>query len=167
MNKQPGSTLSTSINGSRSCYISTKRFAFLSVGTTVARTIDISNNILNWFWVLFKNVNPLAKRQEEGISLIFRRHIAHLAHRRALRALIIASAKILKSLFEQANSAWRLCVWTIHVSNEKDSAFVIPTIRDECTTHCNCSQIFHTCLQGNNGSCRDGEFHDAWGWQFL
>ena len=58
VNKQPGSTISTSINGSRSCYITTKRFAFLSVGTKLARTIDISNNNLNWFWALFKKVNP-------------------------------------------------------------------------------------------------------------
>ena len=38
-----------------------KRLAFLSLGTILARTMHISNTILNWFWVLFKNVNPLAK----------------------------------------------------------------------------------------------------------
>ena len=39
------------------------------------------------------------KRQEKGVCLFFKRSIAHLAHRRALRTLIIASAKKLKSLF--------------------------------------------------------------------
>ena len=81
MNKQPGSTLSTTINGSRSCYITNNRFAFLSVETILARTIDISNNILNCFRTLFKNVNPCTKRLEKGIYLIFKRNIAHLTHR--------------------------------------------------------------------------------------
>ena len=147
MNKQPGSTLSTSINGSRSCYITSKRLAFRSVGTIIARTIDISKNILNLFWALFKNVNPLTKPQEKGICLIFKRNIAHLAHRRTLRTLIITSAKRLKSLFVQAKFTQTLCIWTIHVPNENNSAIVIPTIRGECTTHCNCSQLFHTCVQ--------------------
>ena len=143
MNKRPGSTLSTSINGSLSCYITTKIFAFLSVGTIFARTVDISNNILNSFWALFKNVNPLTKRQEKGICLIFKKNIAHLAHRPTLRTLIIASAKILKSLFVQAKFTLTLCVWTIHVPNEKNSAIVIPTVRGECTRHFNCSRLFH------------------------
>ena len=147
MNTQPGSTLSTSIYGSRRCYITTKRFALLSVGTIIARTIDISNNILNWFWALFKNLNPLTKRQEKGICLIFKRNIAHLAHRPTLRTLIIASAKRLKSLLVEAKFTQTLCIWTIHVPNENNSAIDIPTIRSECTTHCNCSQFFHTCLQ--------------------
>ena len=105
MNKQPGSTLSTRINGSRSCYITTKEIAFLSVGTILARTIDISNTILNWFSALFRKVKPLTKRQEKGISLIFKRNIAHLAHSPTLRTLIIASAKRLKRLFVQAKFA--------------------------------------------------------------
>ena len=45
--------------------------------------------------------------------------------------------------------------------NENNSAFVIRTIKGECTTLCNCSQLIHTCLQRNIGSCRDGEFHDG------
>ena len=161
MKKQPSPTLSTILNGSRSCYITTKRFAFLSVGTKIPRTIDISNNILNSFWALCKNVNPLTKRQEKGNCLIFKRNIAHLAHRLTLRTLIIASAKRLKSLFVQAKFTQTLCIWTRHVPNENNSAIVIPTIRGECTTHCNCSRLFHTCLQRNICSCRDGEFHDG------
>ena len=160
MNKQPSSLLSKSMNGSRSWYITTKRFAFLSVGTKFTRTIDISNNILNSLLALFKNVNPLTKRQEKGICLIFKRNIAHLAHRPTLRTLIIASAKGLKSLFVQAKVTQTLCVWTIHVPNENNSAIVIPTIRGECTTQCNCSRFFHTRLQRNIVSCRDGEFHE-------
>ena len=93
----------TTINGSRNCYITTNRFAFLSDETILARTKHISNNILNWFWTLFKNVNPWTKRQEKGVYLIFKRNIAHLTHRRALRALIIASAERLGSLFVLAN----------------------------------------------------------------
>ena len=93
MNKQPGS---------RSCYITVTKLAFFSVETILARTIHISNNILNRFWTHFKNVNPWAKRQEKGICLIFKKIIAHLAHRRALQALIIASATTLKRLLVQA-----------------------------------------------------------------
>ena len=167
MNKQPGSTLSTTTNGSRSCYITAKRFAFLSVRTIFARTIGISNNILNWFWTLLGNVKLLPKRQDKGICLIFKRSFAHLAHRRALQTLIIASAERLKSLFVQAKFTRTLCIWKIHVSEEDNSAIVINTIRGECATHRNCSQLFHTCLQGEICSCGDGDFRDGWGWQFL
>ena len=90
------------MNGSRSSHITTNGFAFLSVETKLAGTKHISDNILNRFWSLFKNVNPWTKRQEKGVYLIFKRNIAHLTHRRALRALIIASAERLKSLFVQA-----------------------------------------------------------------
>ena len=161
MNKQPGSTVSTSIYGSRSCYITAKRFTFPSVGTIPARTIDISNSSLNWFWVLFKKVNSLTKQREKGICLIFKSNIAHLAHRPILRTLIMASTKRMKSLFVQAKFTQTLCIWTIHVPNDTNSAIVIPTIRGDCTTHCNCSRLFHTCLQRNIGSCRDGEIHDG------
>ena len=161
MNKRPGATNSTSINGSRSCYITTERFAFLSDGTLLARTIDISKNILNRFWALFKIVNPLTKRQEKGICLIFKGNIAQRAHRHTLRTLIIASGRKLKSLFEQAKFTQTLCIWTIQVPNENNSAIVIPTTRGVCTTHCNCSQLVHTRLQRNIGSCRGGEFHNG------
>ena len=161
VNKQPGSTLSTTINGSRSCYIISNRSAFLSVGTILTGTIDISNNILNWFWALFKNLNLLTKQQEKGICLISKKNIAHLAHRSTLRTMIITSAKILKSLFVQAKFTQTLCISTKHVPNENNSATVIPTTRRERITHCNCSQLIHTCLQRNIGSCRDGEFHDG------
>ena len=96
MHKQPGSTLSTSINGSRSCYITTNKFAFLSVETILARTIHISNNFLNRLCSPFKNVHSLTKRQEKGVCLFFKRNIPHLTHRPTLRTLIIASAKRLK-----------------------------------------------------------------------
>ena len=146
-NKQPGSTLSTTIYGSRSFYITTKTFSFLSVETLPTGTIDISNTILNWFCTLFKNVNPLTKWQEKGILLILKKNIAHLALRRALRTLIIASAERFKSLFVQANFTRTLCIWTIHVSNENNSSIFIPKIKGERATHCNCSQKCHTCKQ--------------------
>ena len=167
MNKQPESTIATTINGSRSCYISTNRFAFLSVEAILTGTIHISNDILNWFWSLFKNVNPLTKRYEKGICLIFKRNIPHLAHRCALRKLIIASAERLKSLFVQAKFTQTLCVWTIHVPNENNDAIVIPTIRGECTTHCNCSPKCHICKQQKIDSCRDVWFRGNSGWQLL
>ena len=162
MNKQLRSKLCTTMNGSRSCYITVKGFTFLPVGTILARTIHISNNILNWFGSpLTKNVNPLTKRQEKGVCLHFKRNIAHFIHRHALQALIIASAERLKSLFVEAKFTQTLCIWTIHVPNDNISAIVIPTIRDECATHCKCSQLFDTCLQRNIDSWRDGEFRDG------
>ena len=150
MNKQSGFTLSTTINGSRSCYITTKRFAFLSDKTILARTIDISNNILNWLRIFFKYENLLTKRQEKGTRLIFKKNIEHLAHRRALRTLIIASAQRLKSLFVQATFSETFCIRTIHVSNENNSAIVKPTMRGECATQCNCSQKCQTFRQKNS-----------------
>ena len=102
MNKQPGSTFSTTINGYRSYYLTVKRLAFLSIETILTRTIDISNNALIWFRTSFKNVNPLDRSQRKGICLISKRNIARLAHRRTSRTLIITSAKRLKSLFVQA-----------------------------------------------------------------
>ena len=155
MNKQPGSTIVTTISGSRSCYITNNRFAILFVETILAGTIHISNDILNCFWILNKNVNPRTKRQEKRICLIFKWNIANLTHRRALLALITASAERLKSLFVQAKFTQTLCIWTIHVSNVKNSAIVIPTIWGECTTDCNCTEKRHTCKQQKIDSCRD------------
>ena len=63
--------------------------------------------------------------------------------------------------FLQAKFTQTVCIWTKHVPNENISAIVIPNIRGECTTHSNCSQLFHTCLQRNIGYSRDGEFHDG------
>ena len=129
MKKQPGSTLSTTIIGSWSCYITTNRFAFFSVETKLARTIDISNNILNCFGTLFKNVNPCTKRQEKRICLIFKRNIAHLTHRPTLRTLLLASTKRLKSLSVQAKFTQTLCIWTFHVPNKNGNY---------CHTHNQC-----------------------------
>ena len=167
MNKQPGSTLSTSINGSRSCYITTNRFAFLCVETILARTIHISNKFLNWSWPLFKNVNTLTKRREKGVCLFIKRNIAHLTHRRALRTLIIASAERLKSFFVQAKFTQTLCIRTIHISNEYNSVIIIPKIGSECATPCDCSQKCHACKQQNIDSCRGVWFRGNPGWQLL
>ena len=167
MNKQPSSTLSTTINRSRSCYITTKRLAILSVETIVARTKDIFENILNWLWTLFKNVHTLTNRQEKGICLFLKKYIAHLAHRRALRTLIIASAQRLKSIFVQAKFTGTHCIWTIHDSNAYNSAVVIPTIRAECATNCNCSQKCHTCKQREIDAFWDVWFRGNPGWQLL
>ena len=78
VNIQPVSTLSTAINGPRSCDITVKTFTFPFVKTILARTNDISNNILNRIWTLLKNVNPSTKRQEKAIRLIFKSNFAHI-----------------------------------------------------------------------------------------
>ena len=93
--------------------------------------------------------------------MIFRRNFAHLAYRRALRTLIIASAERLKSLFVQAKFTRTLCIWTIHVHIENNTDIVIPTIRGAGATRRYCSHLSHTCLQRNIGSCREGEFRDG------
>ena len=155
MHKQPGSTLSTTINGSRSCYITTNKFAFLSVETKLSRTKNISKIFFNRLWSLFKNVYSLTKRQEKGVCLFFKMNIAHLTHRLTLRTLIIAPAKRLKSRFVQASFTQTLCVLTIHFSKKNNSAIVIPRIGGECATHCNCFQKCHNCKQQKNDSCRD------------
>ena len=109
----------------------------------------------------FQKCKPREQTTKKGICLIFKRNIAHLAHRRALRTLIVATAERLKSLFVQAKFTRTLCLWIIHVPNESNSAIVIITIRGEYTTHRNCSQLFHNCLQRNIGFCRNGEFRDC------
>ena len=76
----------------------------------------------------------------KGVLFILKRIIAHLAQRPILRTLTIASAERLKSLFPQTKFTRTHCVSTAHVPNENISAIVIPTIRGECTKHCNCSQ---------------------------
>ena len=72
-----------------------------------------------------------------------------MAHRRALWTLIIASAERLKSLFVQTKFTQTLCIWAIHVPNDNNGTVVISTIRGECTTHCSCSEEYHTCKQKN------------------
>ena len=76
--------------------------------------------------------------------MILKRKIAHLAHRRALRTLIIASAEKLKSLFLQATFSQTVCIWTIHVPNDNNDTIVIPTIS---ATHRNYSEKCYTCKQ--------------------
>ena len=152
MKKRLGSTLSTTINGSRSCYLTTNRFTFLSVETIPARTIDISNNIRNCFRTHSKNVNPCNKRQEKGMCLVFKRNIAHLTHRRTLRTLIITSAELFKSLFVQVKFTKTLLIWAIHVSNDNNGTIVIRTIS---ATHRTCSEKCYTCRQQKIDSCRD------------
>ena len=67
----------------------------------------------------------------------------------------------IEKTFVQAKLTRTLCFRTKHVPTEIISVIVIPTIRGECATYHNCSEIFHTCLQRNVGSCRDGEICDG------
>ena len=78
-----------------------------------------------------------------------------------MRILTIVSGKRMKSLFVQAKSTRSLCIRTKHVPSEINSAIVIPTIRDECATYRNFSELFHSCLQRNISSCKDGNFRDG------
>ena len=155
VNKQPGSTRSTSINGSRSCYMTTKRFPYLSVGTILDRAIDISNNILDRFWALFKNLNPLNKRQKNRSLFVLQKEYCAPGTQTRIADIDNRFAKRVKSVFVQAKFTQTLFIWTIHVPNENNSAIVIPTVGGECTTHCNCSQKCPTCKQQKIDSCRD------------
>ena len=166
MNKHTGSTIVTTVNGSRICYITTNRLAFFSVEKILTGTIHISNDILNWFWILFRNVNSLTKRQEKEICLIFKRNILHLEHRCALRALITASAERLNSFFVQAKFTRTLCIGTIHIPIENNSTIVINTIRGDAL-HIVIVQKCHTCKQQKIDSCRDVWFRGNSGWQLL
>ena len=100
-------------------------------------------------------------KEKKGICFIFKRNVTHVTHRRTMRTLVIASAERLKKLFLQAKFTRTLCIRSKHVPNDINSALVILPIRGDCATHCNGFQIFHTCLQRNFGSCRDGEFRDG------
>ena len=41
------------------------------------------------------------------------------------------------------------------------NGFFMPIIRPECAQHRNCSELFHSCLQRNIGSCRSCKTHDG------
>ena len=152
MNKQLGSTLSTTINGTRSCYIATNRFAFLSVETLLGRSVHICNTILNGVWTLFKNVKQMTRKrksfdlQKEYCAPGTQTRIADLDNR---------SCREVEKSFCAGKVYRTLCIWTIHVPNENNSAIVIPTIRGECATHRSFSQKRHTCEQQIIDSCRD------------
>ena len=83
---------------------------------------------------------PRDQTTRKIICPIFKSNIAHLAHRRSLRTLIIAPAERLKSLFVQAKFTLTLWIGKIHVPNENNSAIFIPTIRGECAAYRNCSK---------------------------
>ena len=57
--------------------------------------------------------------------MIVKKNIVHLAHRRAMRALIIASVQRFKSFFVQTKFTRTLCIWTIHVSIESKSTVLL------------------------------------------
>ena len=118
----------------------------LLIGTIRFKTVDICNNILNWFLCLFKNINPLVTIQEKRNCLFFNGNIARLTRGHALTILIIASVKRVKSLFVHVKFLRTHYIRTVHVTKKFNNDFVIPTIRGECATHRNCSQLFHTCL---------------------
>ena len=124
-------------------------------------SIHIYTKILNWFLRPLKNNNPSANLQERRIDLLFQGSIAHLTRWRAVRTLIVASVERLKNPFVHAKYIQTPCNWTIHAPNRLNNAIVIPRKRSECTTHRNCSQLVHTCLQRNIGSWRDAEFRDG------
>ena len=71
--------------------------------------------------------------------------------------------EMLKCLFVLAKFAQTLFIWTKHDPKKVSNAIVIPTIRGGCTRRRYCSELFHTCLQRNIGSCRNGGFRDCYG----
>ena len=122
-------------------------------------TKHMANNILNRFLRFFKIVNPLVTVRKKRNCLLFKGKIAHLTPRLALRTLVITFFKRLKILFVHAKFSRTHFFRTIRVPSKFNNAIVIPTLRDESATDRNYSQIFHTCLHRNIGSCGNDEFH--------
>ena len=151
--EQPGSTLSTTINGPRSFYITVNSFAFLSAEATLATT----KLILDYL----QKCKPHGQTTRKRNMFPLQKKIAGLAHRRSLRTFKIAFVERFQSLFVQGKFNRTLCIQTKHVPNEINRAIVILTIRGNFATHRNCSQQIHTCLNYNIGSCRDVEFPDG------
>ena len=73
-------------------------------GAIPARTVDISNILLNWLFCLFRKRNSQVAHQENWISLIFNENIAHLKRVRAWRVFSVAFAERLKRLSGHARS---------------------------------------------------------------
>ena len=67
--------------------------------------------------------------------------------------------RIEKSLVQAKFPGTRF-VWTVHIPVNIIIATVIATIRIRYATHHECSQFFHTYLQRNINSSRDGKFPD-------
>ena len=107
---------------------------------------------------LFKIMNPLTKFQEKRNCLFFKGITAHRTRGLTLRTFIVVSGERLKSLFHHVKHIRAHCIRTKHVPNKFNIALVIPSMRGECLAHHYCTQLIHTCLRPNNGSCRDGEF---------
>ena len=166
MNKQSGSTLSTTKNGSRSCYITAKTIACLSVERILTRTIHISNKTLNWLWTLFKNVNPLTKRRKKYFLDIQKEYYAPGTQTR-IANIDNCFWREIEKFFVPGKFTRTLCFWAIHVPNENNIAIVIPTNRNECATHCSCSQNCYNCKQQKIDSYRDVWFRGNPGWKLL
>ena len=90
----------------------------------------------------YKSLVQTSKKKR--FCLLCKENIAHLRHVRALRTWIIASAKRLKSPFVHAKYTRTHFVRTRHAPNKLNYALVVPTIRGECATHRNCSQLVLT-----------------------
>ena len=106
-------------------------------------------------------MNPWVTIQKERIFSFFEKNIEQLTGGRALKTMIVPSAARLKSLFVHANFPKTHFVRTTNISNKFIKAIVVPSIEGLCARHRNCSQLFHTYLQRNIGSCRGGELGDG------
>ena len=72
---------------------------------------------------------------------------------------MVASAESLKSPFVHAKHIRTHSIRATHVSKKLKIAFFIPRIAGDCSTHRNCSHLFHICSQREIGSSTGGDFH--------
>ena len=125
-----------------------------------AGALHNSNNVLNWFSLIFKKVNPLVTYQGERVSSSAKKIFTELTYGRALKTLIFTFAEKSKSFFEHAKSFATLFVRTIQVSNKINDANLMPIIRLKRATHRNCSQLFQNCWERNIASSGVVDFPD-------
>ena len=166
-NKQPGSTISKTKNGSRSSYLTGNKLAFLSVlffvETKPANLPGQWPTPITFFFNFFvssKLYNPWWHIKNRYCS-IFKVSFAQPARRRSFWTLVVSSAERFIGVFVLGKYPGRSFVQNVHLSNKLKNSFVEALFTIVCATHGNCSQVFHSYIQRNFGPELDGTFVDS------
>ena len=115
-------------------------------------TIHISNNFLNWFFCLFKNINSWPNSRKTSIIVLPNENCASDTCTSVEDIDILSIGLIVflctQSVFVKVNPIF-------------NHGIVITTITVKCTTYRNRFHLIHTCLRGIIGCSRKGDFRDG------
>ena len=128
---------------------------------TTAGTIDTSNNILNGIFCFFEMINALVTVQEKCNCLFSKKEYCALDTWKKNEDIDSQFYWVIQLFFVYAKQIRTQCIQVLDFQKTFNNDFFIPTLRDECSTHRKCSQIFLTCFQRNIGSFGGGDFCDC------